>query len=150
MNRPVLIHRAILGSVERMMAVLIEHTAGKWYEDSRYFSLNVVLIATRPLWLSPRQCIIIPIGDKHVEYARQVQAQIKQAGYYVDIDSSDRTIPRRVREAQILQYNYMLIVGDDERTRQLVSIRNRDNLQQGMMKVDELIAKFNEQVSKYK
>ncbi|KAK3022339.1 hypothetical protein RJ639_047044, partial [Escallonia herrerae] len=76
-ERPVMIHRAILGSVERMFAILLEHYKGKW-----------------PLWLSPRQAIVCPVSDKSLSYALQVRDQIHEAGYYVDVDTSDRTIQK--------------------------------------------------------
>lgn len=124
-QRPVMIHRAILGSVERMMAILIEHTGGKW-----------------PFWLSPRQCIVLPVAEKHNEYATKVLQQLHDAGYYVDIDASDRKIPKKVREAQLAQYNYILVVGEEEVTAATVNIRTRDNVQHGQKSVQDLLAEF--------
>jgi len=122
---PVIIHRAILGSVERMIAILIEHTAGKW-----------------PFWLSPRQCIVLSVSEKHNEYAEKVHRQLVEAGYYADIDVSDRTIPKKVREAQLAQHNYILVVGDEEVAKETVNVRTRDNVQHGQKGVQELIDEF--------
>jgi threonyl-tRNA synthetase len=79
-----------------------------------------------------------------------VQAQIKAAGYYADIDNSEKTLVRRIRDGQTLQYNFMLLVGDDDRAKSMVSIRTRDNLQQGMSTIPDLLAKFAEQTAKFK
>ncbi|KAF4355482.1 hypothetical protein F8388_015236 [Cannabis sativa] len=94
---PVMIHRAILGSVERMFAILLEHYKGKW-----------------PFWLSPRQAIVCPVSEKSQPYALKVRDQIHDAGYYVDVDTTDRKIQKKVREAQLAQYNYILVVGEEE------------------------------------
>ncbi|MCL7036619.1 hypothetical protein MKW94_015635 [Papaver nudicaule] len=96
-EQPVMIHRAILGSVERMLAILLEHYKGKW-----------------PFWLSPRQAIVCPISEKSTPYALKLQEQIHKAGYYVDVDITDRKIDKKIREAQLAQYNYMLVVGEEE------------------------------------
>ncbi|CAI0463107.1 unnamed protein product [Linum tenue] len=90
LERPVMIHRAILGSVERMFAILLEHYKGKW-----------------PFWLSPRQAIVCPVSAKSVDYAKQVRDRIHQAGYYADADITDRKIQKKVR-MQLLCYNPML------------------------------------------
>ncbi|KAH1260066.1 Threonine--tRNA ligase, mitochondrial 1 [Glycine max] len=108
-ERPVMIHRAILGSVERMFAILLEHYKGKW-----------------PFWLSPRQAIVCPVSEKSQAYALQVRDQIHQAGYYVDADTTDRKIQKKVREAQLAQYNYILVVGEEEANTGQVSVRVRD------------------------
>nr|GFC16195.1 threonine--tRNA ligase, mitochondrial 1-like [Tanacetum cinerariifolium] len=92
-----MIHRAILGSAERTFAILLEHYKGKW-----------------PFWLSPRQAIVCPITKEFQVYGQEVKELIDAAGYYVDIDSSDRTIQKKVREAQLAQYNYILVVGKKE------------------------------------
>ncbi|CAK7326935.1 unnamed protein product [Dovyalis caffra] len=92
---PVMIHRAILGSVERMFAILLEHYKGKW-----------------PFWLSPRQAIVCPVSEKSQSYA--LQDQIHEAGYFVDADTTDRKIQKKIREAQLAQYNYILVVGEEE------------------------------------
>jgi len=131
--RPVIIHRAILGSVERMIAILTEHTAGKW-----------------PFWISPRQCIVLSVSDKYNEYATFVQKSVHDAGYYVDLDISDRKIPKKVREAQLAQYNYILVVGEEEFTAQTVNIRTRDNQQHGQKSIPDLLVEFAKIIKEFK
>ncbi|KAL6639959.1 hypothetical protein ACP70R_022269 [Stipagrostis hirtigluma subsp. patula] len=97
LERPVMIHRAILGSVERMFAILLEHYNGKW-----------------PLWLSPRQAIVCSVSAAFVGYAKQVHDRLHEAGFYVDIVMTDRTIQKKIREAQLAQFNYTLVVGGQE------------------------------------
>eukprot|EP01112_Ceratiomyxa_fruticulosa_P015439 TRINITY_DN4540_c0_g1_i5.p1 TRINITY_DN4540_c0_g1~~TRINITY_DN4540_c0_g1_i5.p1 ORF type:complete len:725 (-),score=204.18 TRINITY_DN4540_c0_g1_i5:144-2318(-) len=132
-QRPVIIHRAILGSVERMMAILIEHTGGKW-----------------PFWLSPRQIIVLSISEKSAAYASEVRKTISEAGFYVDEDISDKTINKKVREAQLAQYNFALVVGEQESSNRTVNIRNRENEQVGLKTVDEAIAWFKQLEKEFK
>lgn len=124
-QRPVMVHRAMLGSVERMTAVLTEHFGGKW-----------------PFWLSPRQALIVPVDLKFVEYAYEVQQKIHEAGFYVDVDDSTRTLNKKVREGQLEQYNFILVVGQQEIDSKGVNVRTRENEVQGNITVDDLIAKF--------
>lgn len=108
-ERPVIVHRAILGSVERMIAVLIEHTGGKW-----------------PFWLSPRQVSILTVSEKHNEYAHHIREMLHRAGYFVDVDDSNDKLTKKIREAQVAQYNFILVVGDTEVGKNTVNIRFRD------------------------
>lgn len=108
--RPVMVHRAMLGSVERMSAVLTEHWGGKW-----------------PLWLSPRQVAIVPVDAKYLDYAFEVQKKVHEAGFYVDVDDTTHTLNKKIREAQISQYNLIFVVGEKEQTSNTVAIRLRDN-----------------------
>src|SRR5262245_30757625 len=115
-----MIHRAILGSIERMMAILMEHTGGKW-----------------PFWLNPRQCVILPVADEYVPYAREVRSKLLGSEgsletndqrftneFYIDLDSRVRArLPKRIAEAQKRQYNYVLVVGDAERKEGKVNVR---------------------------
>lgn len=133
MDRPVIIHRAILGSVERMMAILIEHTGGKW-----------------PLWLSPRQCLVVPVASAHNEYAEKVRQQIHDAGFYVDADLSDRKLDKKVREGQLAQYNYILVVGKEEMDAGTVNIRTRDNQRHGTKPTQQLIDELRQLVAEFK
>jgi threonyl-tRNA synthetase len=112
---PVIVHRAILGSVERMFAILTEHYAGKW-----------------PLWLSPRQVMVVPISAGSYEYGREVRKELRGAGFHCDIDELDRKMQKKVREAQVAQYNYILVVGEAERAERTVNVRTRDNHVHGM------------------
>lgn len=127
-HTPIIIHRAVLGSVERMMAILIEHTGGKW-----------------PLWLSPRQVAVLPVAEAHRAYAAEVASTLAQdAGVYVDVQDSSKTLNKRVREAQLAGYNFILVVGDKEQATMHVSVRTRDNQVHGVKAlgafVDELKA----------
>jgi len=124
-KQPVIIHRAVLGSVERLMAILIEHTGGKW-----------------PFWLSPRQAIVVSVSEKFNEYAEKVQGQLHNAGYYIDSDLTDKTIPKKIREAQLGQYNYILVVGEEELGKNTVNVRTRDNAQHGQKTVAEMLDEF--------
>ncbi|EPX72358.1 cytoplasmic threonine-tRNA ligase Trs1 [Schizosaccharomyces octosporus yFS286] len=108
--RPVMIHRAILGSVERMMAILTEHFAGKW-----------------PFWLSPRQVCIVPVSASAYAYADKVNRALVGAGLYSDVDLSDNTLPKKVRTAQLSQYNFIFVVGAEEEKSESVNVRNRDD-----------------------
>jgi threonyl-tRNA synthetase len=132
-ERPVIIHRAILGSVERMMAVLIEHTGGKW-----------------PFWLSPRQIALVPVAAAHVPYAREVRAALHAEGFYTDVDDSTHTLNKKVREAQLAQYNFILVVGDKEAAEGSVNIRTRDNQVHGTKPLAEAIAMFRQLAQEYK
>ena len=123
--RPVMVHRAMLGSVERMAAVLTEHWGGKW-----------------PFWVSPRQVCIVPIDLKFLNYCKGVQQAIHEAGFYVDVDDSSRTLNKKVREAQLAQYNFILVVGEKEMQGGLVNIRTRDNEVKGTVSIAECIANF--------
>lgn len=127
LERPVMIHRAILGSVERMTAILTEHYKGKW-----------------PFWLSPRQILIVPVGPKYYEYGEKLQKLLNNEHFfYCDIDVSGNTLPKKVRSGQMLKYNFIFIVGEAEEQNNSVNIRNRDiPEEQGkneMVKVDDVI-----------
>lgn len=112
--RPVMIHRAILGSIERFTAILTEHFAGKW-----------------PFWLSPRQVIVIPVAAPFKAYAQEVAKLMWDKGIYAEADVSDLTLPKKVRNGEIAQYNFILVVGQDESDNRSVNIRNRDDGKKG-------------------
>ncbi|GAV64579.1 tRNA-synt_2b domain-containing protein/TGS domain-containing protein/HGTP_anticodon domain-containing protein/tRNA_SAD domain-containing protein [Cephalotus follicularis] len=131
-EKPVMIHRAVLGSVERMFAILLEHYKGKW-----------------PFWLSPRQAIVCPVSGKSHQYAIEVRDQIQQAGYYVDVDSTDRKIDKKVREAQLAQYNYILVVGMKEIEEKQVTVRLRDKADLKCMTVGSLLQHFKDEVAAF-
>eukprot|EP00252_Welwitschia_mirabilis_P001417 TRINITY_DN11281_c1_g1_i1.p1 TRINITY_DN11281_c1_g1~~TRINITY_DN11281_c1_g1_i1.p1 ORF type:complete len:742 (+),score=130.72 TRINITY_DN11281_c1_g1_i1:123-2348(+) len=132
-ERPVMIHRAVLGSVERMLAILLEHFAGKW-----------------PFWLSPRQAIVCPVSEKSSGYALKVRDQIHNAGFYVDVDISDRTIQKKIREAQLARYNYILVVGEEEANTGQVSVRVRDKSAHCVKSMDELLHLFKEEMEAFR
>mmetsp|Transcript_7094 Transcript_7094/g.16446 ORF Transcript_7094/g.16446 Transcript_7094/m.16446 type:complete len:793 (+) Transcript_7094:151-2529(+) len=121
--RPVIVHRAVLGSVERSFAVLCEHFGGKW-----------------PLWLSPRQVMLIPIHADFNDYCQQVRDRLHDEGFYADVDLSKATFSKKVRTAQVDQYNFQLVVGKNEVENGTVNIRTRDNKQEGEKKIDDLVA----------
>ncbi|XP_038891995.1 threonine--tRNA ligase, mitochondrial 1 [Benincasa hispida] len=131
-ERPVMIHRAILGSVERMLAILLEHYKGKW-----------------PFWLSPRQAIVCPVSEKSQSYALKVRDLIHHAGYFVDVDVTDRKIQKKVREAQLAQYNYILVVGEEEANTGQVSVRVRDKADHSVMSTESLLNHFKEEVAAF-
>lgn len=111
--RPVMIHRAVLGSVERMVAILTEHTAGKW-----------------PFWLNPRQICIIPVVDKYLPYADKVRARLHSEKFFVDVSrSSKMTLKNKIRVAQESGYNFIIVVGDEEEKGNSVNVRARDSLE---------------------
>lgn len=130
-DRPVMIHRAILGSVERMIAVLCEHTAGKW-----------------PFWLSPRQCMVLPAKPESNEYAQHVYDIIHSAGYYVDIDISNALVNTKILGIQPYQYNMIIIVGPKEQDNQTVMIRHRDRKLDADMFDKEKLKNMSEQEKK--
>ncbi|XP_037883178.1 threonine--tRNA ligase 1, cytoplasmic isoform X1 [Glossina fuscipes] len=125
-KRPVIIHRAILGSVERMIAILTENYAGKW-----------------PFWLSPRQVMVVPVGPHFDEYAQSVRDQLHCAGFMVeaDLDAGD-TMNKKIRNAQLAQFNFILVVGEKERSSGTVNVRTRDNKVHGEVSIQDLIAKL--------
>nr|CAH0105324.1 unnamed protein product [Daphnia galeata] len=132
-EKPVIIHRAILGSVERMIAILTESYAGKW-----------------PFWLSPRQCVVVPVGPVFDGYAQQVREQIAAAGFRItaDIDAGD-TMNKKIRNGQLSQHNFILVVGEKEQTNGTVNIRTRDNKVHGEHTIAKVIERFT-QLSKDK
>ncbi|KAI9343491.1 hypothetical protein BDR26DRAFT_933041 [Obelidium mucronatum] len=110
MKRPVMIHRAILGSVERMVAILTENFAGKW-----------------PFWLSPFQVCIIPVSAAAFKYADSVREQLHDAGLNVECDDSDLTLNKKIRNAEIAHFNFIFVVGAEEENTASVNVRNRDD-----------------------
>ena len=133
-EHPVMIHRALLGSVERMMAMLAEQHAGRW-----------------PLWLSPRQVSICTVSNNQDGYAYQVAAQLKKAGIFVDMDDSANTVKKKVREAQISQYNYILVIGDREEREDTVHVRLRENgTVVGAMPVAELLERIQGEIDEFR
>ncbi|XP_070253685.1 threonine--tRNA ligase, mitochondrial isoform X2 [Myotis yumanensis] len=125
-ERPVLIHRAVLGSVERMLGVLAESCGGRW-----------------PLWLSPFQVMVIPVGTEQEDYAREVQQSLQAAGLVGDLDADSRqTLSRRVRGAQLANYNFQFVVGQKEQSNRTVNIRTRDNRRLGERDLTEAVGRL--------
>ena len=123
-HRPVMIHRAALGSIERFMGILIEEYAGAF-----------------PLWLAPQQIALLPIADRHVEYAEEVASRLQAEGLRVSVDSRNEKTGFKIREAQMKKIPYMLIVGDRETEAGQVSVRQREEGDLGAMPVDAFIAR---------
>ena len=107
-HRPFMVHRTLLGSIERFMGVLIEHYGGAF-----------------PVWLAPTQAIIIPITDRHLEYTRQAALELESAGIRVEVDDRNERINLKIREAQLQKVPYMLVVGDKEVSSSSISVRLR-------------------------
>eukprot|EP00823_Brevimastigomonas_motovehiculus_P006105 TRINITY_DN4847_c0_g1_i1.p1 TRINITY_DN4847_c0_g1~~TRINITY_DN4847_c0_g1_i1.p1 ORF type:complete len:741 (-),score=227.90 TRINITY_DN4847_c0_g1_i1:199-2421(-) len=123
---PVMVHRAILGSVERMMAVLIEHTGGNW-----------------PFWLSPRQVLVATVSEKFQVYGEKIRKLLHDAGYYTELDDSDANVGKKVREAFVAHWNYLIIVGEDEVKANTVTVCSRENrTKQDTMTAQEALAMF--------
>jgi threonyl-tRNA synthetase len=121
-QRPVMLHRALFGSLERFFGILIEHFAGKF-----------------PLWLSPSPICLITVADRHEEYAQQIGEKIRSSGFLYEIDGSSESVAKKVRNAQLMQVNYLLIIGDQEIASNTVSVRTRDNVVHGSMSLDTLL-----------
>ncbi|XP_065186810.1 threonine--tRNA ligase 1, cytoplasmic-like [Sycon ciliatum] len=123
-KRPVIIHRAILGSLERMIAILTENFGGKW-----------------PFWLSPRQVTVVPVSGPFNEYAQKVADRCKEDGLCAEADVDDDTMNKKVRNAQLAQFNFILVVGQKELDNGTVNVRTRDNKVHGEFTVDDFLTR---------
>jgi threonyl-tRNA synthetase len=123
-HKPYMVHRALLGSMERFFGVLIEHYAGAF-----------------PVWLAPMQAVLIPIADRHVEYAREVEKKLKAAGLRVKVDDRGERMNAKIREAQMQKVPYMLVIGDKEQAAGAVAVRLRSEQNLGPIPVDDFIAR---------
>jgi threonyl-tRNA synthetase len=130
-HRPVVVHRAIFGSFERFIAILIEHYAGAF-----------------PLWLAPLQAMVLPIADRHLAYAAAVRDQLKAAGLRVQLDERQEKIGYKIREAQLQKVPYMLVVGDREEREGQVSVRARAAGDLGPSSVGDFIGKARDEVAR--
>jgi threonyl-tRNA synthetase len=128
--RPYMVHRALLGALERFFGLLIEHYAGAF-----------------PVWLAPVQAVLIPITDRHIEYARQVVTQLREAGLRADMDARSERMQSKIRDAQLQKIPYMLIVGDREMEAGAVAVRLRTEEDLGGRPVEEFIAMAQEAVA---
>ncbi len=124
-HQPTMIHRALLGSMERFMGVLIEHFAGAF-----------------PVWLAPLQAVLIPIADRHLEYARSVESQLRAAGLRAEVDTRPERMNAKIRDAQLQKIPYMLVVGDKEVEQGAVAVRLRSGENPGAMPVAEAQARI--------
>ncbi len=123
--RPVMIHRAVYGSVERFLGILVENFEGKF-----------------PLWLSPVQIILLPIADRHNDYAYDVSKNLKKNGFKVEVDSNALTMNKKIRNAELKKINYILVVGDSEEKNKTVNVRTRDNEILGEKTIADLITEL--------
>jgi threonyl-tRNA synthetase len=130
-HRPVVIHRAIFGSFERFIAILIEHYAGAF-----------------PLWLAPVQAIVVPIADRHFDYARSVREALRAAGLRTDLDERQEKIGYKIRSAQLQKIPYMLVVGDREAADGTVSVRTRSGGDQGPKSVNDFLGLAREEIER--
>ena len=122
-HRPVMIHRALMGAFERFIGILIEHYAGEF-----------------PLWLSPVQARVLPIADRHLEYAREVASQLDEAGIRADVDDRTESVGKKIREGELKKVPYMLVVGDQERSDGTVAVRKHREGDLGATPVKEFAA----------
>jgi threonyl-tRNA synthetase len=127
-KRPVMLHRALFGSVERIFGTLIEHFAGRF-----------------PLWLSPRQVEILTVADRHVPYAEQLLKKIKEKGFHAAIDDSNESVSKKVRNSQVNQVNYILTVGDQEMEHGTINLRTREMEVIGEIKLDDFLTRIEEE-----
>jgi len=121
-HQPLMVHRALYGSLERFFGILLEHYAGAF-----------------PVWLAPVQAIVLPIADRHTDYARQVRDKLYAAGLRVEIDARSEKVNYKIREAQLQKIPYMLVVGDREAAEGKVSVRNRKHGDLGAKSLDEFL-----------
>jgi threonyl-tRNA synthetase len=124
-HRPVMIHRALLGSYERFIGILIEHYAGDF-----------------PLWLAPVQAVVLPIADRHAEYAREAAATLRDAGIRIEVDDRTESVRRKIRDAELRKIPYMLVVGDREAEAGEVAVRRHGEGDEGGVPVADLAARL--------
>jgi threonyl-tRNA synthetase len=122
-HRPVMIHRALLGSMERFVGILIEHHAGRF-----------------PLWLAPVQAGVLPVADRHLDYARRVAAELEEAGIRTSVDERSESVGKKVRDAELAKWPYMLVVGDEEEGAGTVAVRHHGEGDLGKQSVAEFSA----------
>jgi threonyl-tRNA synthetase len=128
-HRPVMIHRALMGSFERFIGILIEHYAGEF-----------------PLWLAPVQAILLPISDRHVDYAREIAARLREEGLRVDVDERTESIGRKIRDAELRKVPYMLIVGDREQESGSVGLRQHREGDLGSLSVEGFVERVRDEI----
>jgi len=128
-ERIVMIHSAITGSLERCTAILLEHTGG-----------------SLPTWLSPLQARILPISDAHVSFAQEVKNVLRAAGIRADVDESNETLGKKIRQAKTEKIPYTLVIGDAEVAAKTATLESRDNGKIGALVIDEIVTKLSEEI----
>ena len=123
-----MLHRALLGSIERFIGVLTEHFAGRF-----------------PLWLNPEQVVIIPVSDKFLETAENLAKKIKENNFRVKVDKRSEGVGYKIRQAQLMRANYMLVVGEKEESSKLLTVRNRDGEETKDVSLEEFLEKIKEE-----
>ena len=129
-HQPYMVHRALLGSIERFFGILVEHYAGAF-----------------PLWLAPEQVRVLPISDKALDYAKKTQAALKAAGFRVEVDSSAEKLGAKIREATLMKVPYQVVVGPRDEANGTISVRSRTDGDLGAMKLEDLVAKLQEEMN---
>jgi threonyl-tRNA synthetase len=129
-QRPVMIHRALFGSVERFFGVLLEHYAGAF-----------------PVWLAPVQAVAVPVAEEYADYLSEVVARMKQAGIRAELDASDDRMQKKIRNHTMQKVPYIVIAGEEDRANNAVSFRYRNGEQENGIPVDEAIARISAAVS---
>jgi len=132
-ERPIIIHRAPLSTHERMIGFLLEHYAGKL-----------------PVWLAPEQVAVLPISDKYLDYAKQVQAELRKHSLEVTIDERAEKIGKKIRDTELRRVPYMLVVGEKEAAESNVAVRKQGHGDQGVKKLSEFVEQINAEVAEYK
>lgn len=132
-ERIVMLHCAVMGSIERFTAVLLEHTAG-----------------TLPLWVSPLQVKVIPIGENQMEYAKSINEKLKDLDIRCELDESNETLGKKIRNAKLGKVPYMLVIGDKEVTDKTITLESRDDGNLGAMSIEDLISKLKEEIQNKK
>jgi len=122
-HRPVMIHRTVLGSIERFLAILIEHYGG-----------------ALPAWLAPVQVGIIPVADRHLPYAEEVRATLSAAGIRVETDSRSESVSKKIRDGEVQKVPFLLVVGDRELEQRSVTVRVRGSKEQNALGIEDAVA----------
>lgn len=126
-KHPVMVHRAIFGSIERFIAVLLEHTGG-----------------ALPVWLAPTQAIILPVSEKHLDYAKKVAEEIKKSDIRIEIDLRNESVGKKIRDAEIQKIPYIIVVGDKEEKGKNITVRKRGSKDLKILTIDEISKEIND------
>jgi threonyl-tRNA synthetase len=126
-----MIHRALMGSFERFIGILVEHYAGEF-----------------PLWLAPLQVLVLPIADRHLDYAREVRGVLADAGVRVEVDERAESVGRKIREGELRKAPYMLVVGDAEMEARNVAVRRHREGDRGAEALDEFVTTLRDEIDR--